>query len=131
MFSFFRADPSAPDFTYSQPKFIVFYEMLMKIFILFCFNCKTDKPEVSMKRTGTMVTVRQRCRKCSKGYVWTSQSYMPQGKYPVGNMLLSFAVLMSGASISRILLLFRHMGLVQSLPVFSLPIKVPSYSQLF
>ena len=36
---------------------------------------------------------------------------MPHRKYPVGNVLLSFAVLMAGASISKILLVFRHMGL--------------------
>ena len=82
----------------------------MKIFILFCFNCKADKPEVEMKQNGTMVTVKQHCQKC-KGYVWNSQSFMPQGKYPAGNMLLSFAVLMAGASISKVLLVFRHLGL--------------------
>ena len=36
---------------------------------------------------------------------------MPHGKYPAGNMLLSLAVLMAGASISKVLLLFRHLGL--------------------
>ena len=64
-----------------------------------------------MKRNGTMVTVRQHCRKCTQGYVCSSQRYMPHGRYPVGNVLLSFAVLMGGASISKILLVFRHMGL--------------------
>ena len=108
---FCRVDSSTSDFIYNQPKFIVFYEMLLKVFLLFCFNCKADKPEVSMKRNGTMVTVKQHCTKCIKGYVWTSQRYMPHGKYPIGNVLLSFAVLMAGASISKILLVFRHMGL--------------------
>ena len=84
--------------------------MLMKIFILFCFNCKADKPEVEMKQNGTMVSVKQHCRKCM-GYVWNSQSFIPQGKYHAGNMLLNFAVLMAGASISSVLLVFRHMGL--------------------
>ena len=31
------------------------------------------------------------------------------GTYPAGNMLLSFAILMAGASISKILLVFRLM----------------------
>lgn len=109
--TFFRVDPNTADFIYNQPKFIVFYEMLLKIFLLFCFNCKAENPEVSMKPNGTMVTVRQHCRKCTKGYVWSSQKYMPHGRYPVGNVLLSFAVLMAGASISKVLLVFRHMGL--------------------
>ena len=33
------------------------------------------------------------------------------GKHPVGNILLSLAVLMGGASVSKVLLLFRHLGL--------------------
>lgn len=84
--------------------------MLLKIFILFCFTCKVEKPQVSMKQTGTMVTVTQHCSKCTKGYVWRSQPFV-HGKCPAGNVLLSFAVLMAGASISKILLVFRHMGL--------------------
>ena len=36
---------------------------------------------------------------------------MPHGKHPVGNILLSLAVLMGGASVSKVLLLFRHLGL--------------------
>ncbi|KAK2562628.1 hypothetical protein P5673_014316 [Acropora cervicornis] len=65
-----------------------------------------------MVQNGTMVTVRQKCAKCIKGYTWTSQRMMPHGKYPAGNVLLSLAILMAGASISKILLVFRHMGLV-------------------
>ena len=32
-------------------------------------------------------------------------------KYPVGNIILSFAILMAGASVSKVLLVFKHMGL--------------------
>lgn len=103
---FFRVDTNTPDFKlYNHPKFIVFYDMLLKI-----FNCQAENPKVSMRQNGTMVTVRQQCAKCTRGYVWNSQTYMPHGKYPTGNMLLSLAVLMAGASISKILLVFRHMG---------------------
>lgn len=63
-----------------------------------------------MQRLGTMVTVTQHCSKCSDGFVWRSQPFV-LGKCPAGNVLLSFAVLMAGASISKILLVFRHMGL--------------------
>lgn len=58
-----------------------------------------------------MVTVTQDCLHCGEGaFVWRSQ---PQifGKYPAGNILLSFGVLTAGASISRFLLVLRHMGL--------------------
>jgi len=106
--NYIKVDPNSPN--YNQPKVIVFYEMLLKIFLLFCFNCKAENPKVSMRQNGTMVTVTQECSKC-KGYVWNLQPYLPHGKFPSGNMMLSLAVLMAGASISKILLVFRHMGL--------------------
>lgn len=93
-----------------EPKFIVFYSMLLALFSKFCFNCKSDEPLVSMKEYGTMVTVEQHCKKCCKMYRWQSQPLV-LGKYPAGNILLSFSVLMAGGSISKILLIFKHMGL--------------------
>ena len=57
-----------------------------------------------------MATVQQRCLKCSGSYQWRSQPLV-LGRYPAGNILLSFAVLMAGASISKTLLIFKHMGL--------------------
>jgi len=95
---------------YNEPKFIVFYSRLLSIFSLFCFNCKGDKPSISMTTNGTMVTVTQSCSRCVRGFIWHSQPLV-LGKFPAGNVLLSFAVLMAGASISKILLVFRHMGL--------------------
>ena len=104
----FFVDPNAPDLCYNQPKFIVFYEMLLKIFFLFCFNCKAANPQVTIQQHGTMVTVKQQCMKCIRGYVWNSQSFMPHGKYPAGNVLLTLAVLMAGASVSKVLLVLRQ-----------------------
>ena len=34
------------------------------------------------------------------------------GRFPAGNLLLSFAVLCAGASIRKVLLVFRHMGVL-------------------
>ena len=77
---------------------------------MFCFMCKADSPKVSMKKNGTMVTVKQHCKNCTTGYTWKSQPLVMQ-TYPAGNMLLSFAILMAGASISKILLVFKHFGM--------------------
>lgn len=74
--NYIHVDPTAPDYTYNQPKFIVYYEMLCKLFLLLCFNCKAENTQVTMRQNGTMVTVMQQCRKC-KGFFWNSQSYMP------------------------------------------------------
>ena len=95
---------------YKEPKFIVFYSMLMSIFSLFYFNCKADRPEVNMKKNGTMVIVEQKCSKYISGFKWRSQPYI-FGRYPAGNVLLSFGTLMAGASTSKVLLVFGHMGL--------------------
>ena len=73
------------------PKFIVFYTALLNIFSMFCFMCKADSPRVSMKKNGTMVTVKQHCKNCPTGYTWKSQPLVMQ-TYPAGNMLLSFAI---------------------------------------
>lgn len=45
-----------------------------------------------------------------KPFKWRSQLFV-LGKYPAGNILFSFSVLMAGASISKVLLVFKHMGL--------------------
>jgi hypothetical protein len=84
--------------------------MRMSLFSLFCFNCKEGKPQVMVKQNGTMVTITQKCTNCTDGFVWRSQPLL-LGRYAAGNVMLSFAVLMAGASISKILLVFRHMGL--------------------
>ena len=56
------------------------------------------------------------CFTCQgKSFTWRSQPYI-LGRYPAGNVLLSFAVLMAGASISKVLLVFRHLGLAAYSP---------------
>ena len=106
----FRVEPGTSCF--EEPKFIVFFTKLLALFSLFCFKCKGEKPKVTMRQRGTMVTVKQDCSICgADSFTWKSQPMLFNGRYPAGNILLSFSVLMAGASISRILLVFRHMGL--------------------
>ena len=59
-----------------------------------------------------MVIVNQHCMICGdNSYPWKSQPVIFSGRYPAGNVLLSFSILMAGASISKILLVFKHMAL--------------------
>ena len=97
---------------FDEPKFVVFYSTLVSLFSLFCFNCRSPSPGVTVKKCGTMATVIQLCAMCGpkKQFSWRSQPYM-LGRYPAGNLLLSFSILMSGVNISKVLLMFRHMGL--------------------
>ena len=57
-----------------------------------------------------MVKVTQEYTKCLYGFEWSSQPVI-MGVYAAGNILLSFAIIMGGASISKVSLVFRHMGL--------------------
>ena len=63
-----------------------------------------------MKNNGTMVIVTQHCCKCAGEFQWRSQPLV-HGKHPAGNLLLSLSVLLAGASISKVQLIFKHMGL--------------------
>ena len=59
-----------------------------------------------MKKRGTLVIVNQHCSKCGDyGYEWRSQPNTLGGKHVAGNVLLSFAILLAGASISKVLLI--------------------------
>ncbi|XP_065066419.1 uncharacterized protein LOC135692259 isoform X2 [Rhopilema esculentum] len=93
-----------------EPKYVVFHTMLMQLFCMFCFHCHDDNPEVSMQVNGTMVTVLQECAHCGKQFQWRSQPLV-LGRFPAGNVLFSFSVLMAGASISKMLLAMKHFGL--------------------
>ena len=85
-----------------QPKFIVFFGMLMQFFQQFCFNCKEDSPEVTIKQTRSMATVIQTCKKCKNEFKWRSQPLV-LGSIPAGNLMFWDFNLM--------FLMFNHMGL--------------------
>ena len=95
-----------------EPKFIVFYGVLMSLFSMFCFNCKTPNPKVDIKKNGTMATVTQICSNCgpTRNFQWNSQPFI-LGRFAAGNVMLCFAILMSGVGISKVFLLFKHLGL--------------------
>ena len=94
----------------NEPKFIVFYSMLLQLFSLFCFHCKSKGPAIEMFKNGTIVTVVQSCKNCEHSYTWRSQP-LTLGKHPAGNILLSFGSLVAGASISKTIMIFRQIGI--------------------
>ena len=94
--------------------FMVTYSPLIELFAKSCFNCKAENPKVQVKRIGSMATVVQMCNKClMEDFVWRSQP-MVMGRYPSGNILTSFGILMSGINISQAMLMFRHMNLAMT-----------------
>ncbi len=105
-----RMDGNVSD-VHKEPKFLVFYSMLVSLFSLFCFKCRKCTPTIEAVKNGTMVTITQNCPDCGDAaFKWRSQPLI-FGKHPAGNIALSYAILMAGASVSKILLVFKHMGL--------------------
>lgn len=58
-----------------------------------------------------MLSIVSKCSSCDGTYIWKSQPYL-LGKFPAGNILLSFAIICAGATVGKVLLVFRHMGLL-------------------
>ena len=69
------------------------------------------QPEVAVSESGTLLKLETQCSKCGGKYTWRSQPDLP-GKFPSGNLLVSFAVLCARASIRKVLLVFRHTGIL-------------------
>ena len=108
-FLYFRLDTEGKDCR-EQPKCIVFLSKLLLLF-QFCHLCHHPNPSVSTCQTGTMITVVTRCPKCQQSNTWTSQPLL-LGKFPAGNILLSFAILCAGASVKKVLLVLKHINVL-------------------
>ena len=84
--------------------------MLLQFFNLFCFKCQAKDPHVVIKN-GIMVTVSQDCTICGRdAFTWRSQPLV-LGRFPLGNIMMSFGILMAGATVSKVMLFCKHMGL--------------------
>lgn len=84
-------------------KFVVFEECLDQLLnqCAVCGqNCKINKSVV-----GSMLSVSRICD-CGEIFTWESQPLI--GSMPVGNLVMSAAILISGNSISQNLLMFNH-----------------------
>ena len=97
----------------TEPKYIAFLSQLLLLFH-FCPSCKSDNPLVETKQVGTLLEVKTICgnTNCSnRENVWFSQPNIPGSRIPAGNFLLSFSILFSGCSPSKVLNLCRHIGI--------------------
>ena len=93
-----------------EPKGIVFLSKLLLLY-QYCHLCLASQPHLSVTQTGTMLSIVSKCSSCDGTYIWKSQPYL-LGKFPAGNILLSFAIICAGATVGKVLLVFRHMGLL-------------------
>ena len=97
----------------TEPKHIGFLSQLLLLFT-FCHTCKANKPEVSARQEGTMAVVTTTCHNpaCKRQVcTWRSQPNIPGTQIAAGNFLSCFAILLAGASPSKVIQIFLHMGL--------------------
>ena len=96
-----------------EGKFIVFLSQLLLLFRV-CPACKQDGLLAEARVIGTMVEIASSCANpncLDKERLWRSQPDMPGTRIPAGNFLLSFAIVVAGASATKIKTVFNHMGL--------------------
>ncbi len=105
----------------AEPKFVVFLSQLLQLFQV-CATCKLPGVLVEVKEFGTMVQVETICNNEScpqRNNIWKSQPITPGTLTSAGNLLLSFAILVAGGTASKVIRIFKHMGLgCISLPTF-------------
>ena len=97
----------------TELRHIVFLLQLLLLFG-FCHSCKADNPMVDVDQVGTEAVVTSTCSnpKCpNPKTTWHNQPTMPGTKLPAGNFLLCMAILLAGASASKVFTVFSHMGL--------------------
>ena len=83
------------------------------LLLQFCPNCKSEDVLVETHEQGTMVTVKMHCGNPSclqKEFVWQSQPKIDGIRTGAGNLLLSFGILLAGASASKVLRVLQHMA---------------------
>ena len=87
-------------------KYIVFASSLMELFKQ-CASCYNECTGEIAYQKGTFVAVRQHCMHCGYQRMWRSQPHIKDT--PAGNILLSAAILFSGATPGKILQMLAHM----------------------
>ena len=82
-----------------------------KLFDLFktCPRCTGEAGAEVVLESGTMVALKQICTKCPYSHIWESQPKIRQ--LPLGNLVLSSAILLSGSLPTQALRLFSIMGI--------------------
>ncbi|XP_063049229.1 uncharacterized protein LOC134443296 [Engraulis encrasicolus] len=88
-------------------KFIVYETCIMELFEV-CPDCK-HPCTIQTRRLGTFISVAQQCNNCEYQRTWNSQPLLKST--PAGNIQLSAAIYLSGASYFKIKRVFRALHL--------------------
>ena len=92
-----------PVSTVDEIKYIVFKSSLLELFK----QCHNECIGKIAYQKGTFIAVNQLCSHCGHKRTWTSQPHIKDT--PAGNILLSAAILFSGATSGKIFHLLHHM----------------------
>ena len=98
--------PRQPASIVDEIKYIIFKSSLLELFKQ-CTSCYNECIGEVAYQKGTFVAVKQLCSHCGQQRVWTSQPHIKDT--PAGNILLSAAILFSGATPGKILRMLSHM----------------------
>ena len=92
---------------HQQKTYIIFEECLLTLFKK-CHNCGQDTIALSTRINGTFLQVHQQCSSCESMYIWDSQPCIK--RTPTSNILLSAAILYSGALPAKMLRVLKILG---------------------
>ena len=95
-----------PASTVDEIKYIVFKSSLLELFKQ-CTSCHNECIGKVAYQKGTFIAVKQLCSHCGHKRTWSSQPHIKDT--PAGNILLSAAILFSGATPGKIFHLLHHM----------------------
>lgn len=91
-----------------ERKYIVFESKLLQLFQT-CPVCSGDCQSSVKETRGTLVSIIQICKNCIFEHTWHSQPFIHQ--MPVGNLLLSAAILMTGSLPTKALRMLDIIGI--------------------
>ena len=93
-----------------EPKYITFHTALMQLFLT-CLKCMSSPCSTTTRVNGTLLSVQQECPVCKYVRVWSSQPLIGNHRTAAGNLLLSAAILYTGASPTQILRVLQFISI--------------------
>lgn len=86
----------------------MFEDNLLSLFH-YCPNCGEETSDITKQTVGTCIHITQKCSHCLQVKEWYSQPFV-KSNMPAGNILLSAAILFSGALPTQILRVLKAFG---------------------
>lgn len=111
-------EPTSPPIVpfQKEPKYLVFKSSLLQLLKwCHCPSCGAldigeRLPRLSINGSQLCLTIS--CSSCGINSTWKSQPSVPKTQIPVGNLLISAGILFAGATPTKVLRVFKHIGLV-------------------